>query len=133
MVCELGMSDRLGLVTLHRKGDGDSMFFSELTAADVDAEVKALTDAAYKQAHDILKRRRATLVRIAEHLQVVETIDGDELDRLLGDESSAVKPVRAIKKDATGAARIAAAEVNDWAPTEGPTLSTDDVPPVAAG
>src|ERR1700716_2576429 len=47
MVCEFGMSERLGLVTLHRKGDGDSLFFSELTAADVDAEVKALTDAAY--------------------------------------------------------------------------------------
>src|SRR5207244_677415 len=43
MVCEFGMSERLGLVTLHRKGDGDSLFFSELTAADVDAEVKALT------------------------------------------------------------------------------------------
>src|SRR5438067_8243217 len=30
MVCELGMSDRLGLVTLHREGDGDSQFYSEL-------------------------------------------------------------------------------------------------------
>ena len=97
MVCELGMSDRLGLVTLYRKGDGDSMFFSELTAADVDAEVKALTDAAYKQAYDICKRRRATLVRIAEHLQVVETIDGDELDRLLRqDGSTAPKPAALV-------------------------------------
>src|SRR5205814_1901978 len=83
MVCEFGMSERLGLVTLHRKGDGDSQFFSELTAADVDAEVKALTDAAYQQAYDICQTRRATLVRIAEHLQIVETIDGPELDRLL--------------------------------------------------
>src|SRR5438128_291702 len=48
MVCEFGMSERLGLVTLHRRGEGDSLFFSELTAADVDAEVKALTDTAYR-------------------------------------------------------------------------------------
>ena len=133
MVCELGMSDRLGLVTLHRKGDGDSMFFSELTAADVDAEVKALTDAAYKQAHDICKRRRATLVRIAEHLQVVETIDGEELDRLLDEELTAVKPVRAVKKESAGAARIAAAEADGWQSTEGPTPPAEEVPPVAAG
>src|SRR5437868_4835336 len=87
MVCEFGMSERLGLVTLHRRGEGDSLFFSELTAADVDAEVKALTDAAYRQAYDICHTRRATLVRIAEHLQLVETIDGDELDRLLLEEA----------------------------------------------
>src|SRR5947209_5121769 len=62
MVCEFGMSERLGLVTLHRKGDGDNLFFSELTAADVDAEIKALTDAAYRQASDICTARRATLV-----------------------------------------------------------------------
>jgi cell division protease FtsH len=133
MVCELGMSDRLGLVTLHRKGDGDSMFFSELTAADVDAEVKALTDAAYKQAHDICKRRRATLVRIAEHLQVVETIDGEELDRLLADEPAAIKAVTSVKKDAAGAARIAAAEADAWPHAEAATSPSDDAPPAAAG
>src|SRR5256714_51517 len=87
MVCEFGMSERLGLVTLHRKGDGDSLFFSELTAADVDAEVKALTDEAYRRAYEICETRRATLVRIADHLQLVETIDGEELDRLLLDQA----------------------------------------------
>jgi cell division protease FtsH len=86
MVCEFGMSERLGLVTLHRKGDGDNLFFSELTAADVDAEIRALTDAAYRQAHQICSTRRDTLVRIAEHLQRVETIDGSELDVLLAQE-----------------------------------------------
>src|SRR3977135_3595048 len=83
MVCEFGMSERLGLVTLHRKGDGASQFFSQLHGADFAAEVKALTDGAYRQAYDICHSRRATLERIAEHLQIVETIDGPELDRLL--------------------------------------------------
>ncbi|TMC66614.1 MAG: ATP-dependent zinc metalloprotease FtsH [Chloroflexota bacterium] len=116
MVCEFGMSERLGLVTLHRKGDGDSMFFSELTAADVDAEVKALTDAAYRQAYETLETRHSTLVRIAEHLQIVETIDGEELDRLLLGE--AALPVVSVPLpeiiESTVAPRIAAAEAHDW-------------------
>jgi cell division protease FtsH len=134
MVCEFGMSERLGLVTLHRKGEGDGTFLSELTAADVDAEVKALTDAAYQQAYEICKVRRATLVRIAEHLQVVETIDGDELDRLLQDRTAAAKAPTPALKEVAGAARIAAAEAADWdAPGEQATPATDEVPPAVVG
>jgi cell division protease FtsH len=135
MVCEFGMSERLGLVTLHRKGDGDSLFFSELTAADVDAEVKALTDAAYRQAYEICETRRATLVRIAEHLQRVETIDGEELDRLLLDPGASTVMLPEIPeiKESGVAARIAAAEARDW--DEGSDDSvheSDPVPPIAA-
>jgi cell division protease FtsH len=135
MVCEFGMSDRLGLVTLHRKGDGDSLFFSELTAADVDAEVKALTDAAYRQAYEICESRRATLIRIADHLQLVETIDGEELDRLLLDE--AVVPVVKVAlpeiAESAVAPRIAAAEAHDWDEgASGLVNDTDAAPPVAA-
>jgi cell division protease FtsH len=135
MVCEFGMSERLGLVTLHRKGDGDSMFFSELTAADVDAEVKALTDAAYRQAYETLEARRSTLVRIAEHLQLVETIDGEELDRLLLDEAAArlVNVALAEVAESAVAPRIAAAEAHDW--DDGSTASPHESeagPPIAA-
>ena len=133
MVCEFGMSERLGLVTLHRKGDGDSQFFSELTAADVDAEVKALTDVAYRQAYDICQSRRATLVRIAEHLQVVETIDGDELERLLVAVESSVVPSLAEVKESGVAARIAAAAARDWEdPSAGSARESDPGPPIAA-
>ena len=133
MVCEFGMSERLGLVTLHRKGDGDSQFFSELTAADVDAEVKAFIDAAYRQAYNICQARRATLVRIAEHLQVVETIDGDELDRLLVDsQAPVITSVPEIKESAV-AARIAAAAAPDWEePSAGSVPERDPGPPIAA-
>jgi cell division protease FtsH len=134
MVCEFGMSERLGLVTLHRKGEGESMFFSELTAADVDAEIKALADAAYRQAYDICQGRRATLVRIAEHLQVVETIDGDELERLLQEDPRTGKARLTALKEAGGTARIAAAEANDWETTtaDSTASTSDEAPPVAA-
>jgi cell division protease FtsH len=134
MVCEFGMSERLGLVTLHRKGDGDSQFFSELTAADVDAEIKAFIDAAYRQAYDICQTRRATLVRIAEHLQIVETIDGPELDRLLLNE--AVPPVIVVTPEVKSAvaARIAAAQAHDWEePSSGSAHDNEGMPPIAAG
>src|SRR3989441_3088425 len=133
MVCEFGMSERLGLVTLHRKSDSDSQFFSELTAADVDAEVKALTDAAYQQAYDICKTRRTTLVRIAEHLQIVETIDGPELDRLLlGD---ALPPTIVVSPEVKSAvaARIAAAQADAWEETSsGAVQEREGMPPIAA-
>src|SRR3989442_1431946 len=133
MVCEFGMSERLGLVTLHRKGDGDSQFFSELTAADVDAEVKALTDAAHQQAHDICKTRRTTLVRIAEHLQIVETIDCPELDRLLlGD---ALPPTIVVSPEvkSAAAARIAAAQADAREETSsGSAHDSAGLPPPAA-
>ncbi|HXO58807.1 MAG TPA: ATP-dependent zinc metalloprotease FtsH [Candidatus Acidoferrum sp.] len=129
MVCEFGMSERLGLVTLHRKGDGDSLFFSELTAADVDAEVKALTDAAYRQAYEICESRRATLVRIADHLQLVETIDGDELDRLLFDEAAIPVVNVALPAESAVAPRIAAAEAHDW--DEGSSGSVNESEPAS--
>jgi hypothetical protein len=130
------MSDRLGLVTLHRKGDGDSLFFSELTAADVDAEVKALTDAAYHQAYEICQSRRATLVRIADHLQLVETIDGEELDRLLLDEAlvPAVNVALPEIAESAVAPRIAAVEAHDWDESaSGSAHDSDPGPPIAAG
>jgi cell division protease FtsH len=107
MVCEFGMSERLGLVTLHRRGDSENQFFSELTAADVDAEIKALTDAAYRQACEILRGRRDTLTAISEHLQVVETIDAEELDRMLG-ASGAVPVIASPRFPVAGPAEIAA-------------------------
>jgi cell division protease FtsH len=132
MVCEFGMSDRLGLVTLHRKGDSDGTFLSELTAADVDAEVKALTDAAYRQAYEICEQKRSTLVRIAEHLQVVETIDGEDLDRLLQERAEHSVPTIPAKADVVGAGRIAAAEADDWEEASAASPVIDEGPPVAA-
>ena len=115
MVCDFGMSERLGLVTLRARGDDDSPLISELTAEDVDAEVKALIDAAYRQAVQILQEKRAILVRIAEHLQQVETIDGAELDALLAADAGATPtpPDRRMPLEESGrGAQVAAAEAD---------------------
>src|SRR3989442_1613350 len=133
MVCEFGMSERLGLVTLHRKGDGDSLCFSDLTAADVDAEVKGLTDAAYRQAYEICESRRATLIRIAEHLQIVETIDGPELDRLLLGDGLPPTIVMSPEVKSAVAAPIAAAQADAREETSsGAVQESEGMPPIAA-
>ncbi|HEY0493321.1 MAG TPA: hypothetical protein VGD57_07625, partial [Candidatus Dormibacteraeota bacterium] len=106
------------------------------TAADVDAEIKALTDSAYRLAYEICQKRRSTLVRIAEHLQVVETIDGDELDRLLLEEAGPVIKTlpngNARRKELRGTAQIAAAEADNWLQADEPMREPDDTPPIAA-
>jgi hypothetical protein len=72
-------------------------------------------------------------VRIAEHLQIVETIDGPELDRLLlGEKVPSVTVVSPEVKSAV-AARIAAAEAHDWEdPSNGSAHESEGLPPIAA-
>jgi cell division protease FtsH len=87
MVCEYGMSDKLGLVAMQGpSAEGDRHQVSELTAEDIDVEVRALIDSAYRAARTILQDRRETLVRLATLLVEVETINGDELEALLAQE-----------------------------------------------
>jgi cell division protease FtsH len=80
MVCEFGMSP-LGHIQLKAVDEGGSL--SPQTAARVDTEISFLADQAYQTAKDILLERKDKLVAISEHLIEVETIDGEELDRLL--------------------------------------------------
>ena len=84
MVIDLGMSD-LGIIATGKKDDqsGAPGVGGEL-AGKIDGAIKDLLDEAETRARRILAERRETLASIAEHLQSVETIDGDELDELLG-------------------------------------------------
>lgn len=81
MVCEFGMSP-LGNIALKADADGNMMISGEV-AARVDAEVSALINQAYTTALNILHEKEDKLIAISEHLIQVETIDGEELDRML--------------------------------------------------
>jgi cell division protease FtsH len=80
MVCEFGMSS-LGQIQFKAAEEGGS--YSPQTAAQIDSEIRFLVDQAYQTAKDILLERKDKLIAISEHLIEVETIDGEELDRLL--------------------------------------------------
>jgi len=81
MVCEFGMSS-IGNIALKPDADGNTMISAEV-ASRIDTEVSALIDQAYTTALNILREKEDKLMVISEHLIQVETIDGEELDRML--------------------------------------------------
>jgi len=81
MVCEFGMSP-LGNVAFKADAEGNSTISAE-TSARIDQEIRALVDKAYAAALATLCERKDRLIAIAEHLTLVETIEGSELDAML--------------------------------------------------
>jgi cell division protease FtsH len=96
MVTRYGMS-RLGARTFGKKEElvflGREMHeernYSEKTAQDIDAEVTALIDDAFKRATGILTEKRATLDLIANTLLEKETLEKDEFAALVATGSTA--------------------------------------------
>ena len=92
MVAEYGMSERLGPITLGSREGGaflgrtglELRNYSERTARVVDEEVQALVGRARTTATSILLSRRDTLRALAEALMEQETLEGDQLQSLLG-------------------------------------------------
>ncbi len=96
MVWEFGMSDKVGplsFVTADRAQyvrtvnglAGRDLPVSEATAELLDAEVAAFVHAAHTRAKDLLAGKRANLERLAVVLREHETLEGDELRRLLAE------------------------------------------------
>ncbi len=81
MVCEFGMSP-LGNVAYKADPEGNTMIGVEI-AGKIDKEVSFLIDQAYQTALGILREKQEKLMAISEHLINVETIDGEELDKML--------------------------------------------------
>ena len=95
MVTELGMSTRLGPRAFGQREEmvflgrdlGEQRNFSDATAGQIDEEIHSIVDAGYKRAKEILTRRKADMIKLAEYLKEVETIDGDDLDKILRGET----------------------------------------------
>jgi len=92
MVCEWGMSDKMGPLTFGKKG-GEEIFlgreisqhrdYSEKTAQIIDEEVKKIVIQAEKSATVLVKKNIPALKRIAKALLEYEVIDSVELDDLI--------------------------------------------------
>jgi cell division protease FtsH len=89
MVTELGMSDKLGPMSLSMAvprllGELEVInHYSDDTASTIDGEVRRLLESARQNAVEVLERNRPTLERIATRLKEVETLEGEELDTML--------------------------------------------------
>ncbi|MFC1474919.1 ATP-dependent zinc metalloprotease FtsH, partial [bacterium] len=91
MVCEFGMSDKLGPLTFGRKeeavflgrdfsGERD---YSETVAATIDEEVHRIIEESYDRVTGLLKTHKDRLVLVAEKLLEHETLEGFLLETLL--------------------------------------------------
>ncbi len=86
MVCEYGMSDRLGNLTFGRRHGNpflgrdimEDRNYSEQVAYAIDEEVSAIVSSCFDRAKKILSDNRAILDRVAEVLVEKETIDREE-------------------------------------------------------
>jgi cell division protease FtsH len=100
MVCEWGMSEKMGPLTYGTKEEqvflgkdfSQQKNFSDQTAKLIDQEVKALVMGGYNKAKEILVESRDTLERLALALLDRETLNADEIEALIaGKESSSGK------------------------------------------
>ena len=91
MVCEWGMSERLGPLTFGSREEyvflgkeiSQSRDYSEKTAIMIDEEVRSLVEGAYNKAKQLLSDNLDKLHVIALALLERESLDGDDLEKLL--------------------------------------------------
>ncbi len=91
MVCEWGMSEKLGPVTFGKKDEeiflgreiARHRDFSEKTAEEIDAEIQNIVRTAEKRVEKLLADNMDKLHRLAEALLEREILDGEEIDLVL--------------------------------------------------
>jgi cell division protease FtsH len=91
MVCEWGMSEKLGPMTFGKKEEQiflgrdftQQQDYSESTAVEIDAEVRRIIQASYQRAKELLHSNLHLLHKIAEKLLEKESLDGPEIDALV--------------------------------------------------
>ena len=92
MVCEFGMSERLGALTYGKRERqiflGRDLFeernYSEQTAVLIDEEIRRIVDVCYERARQELTAHRSQLDTLAAKLLETEVLDGEEVKRLVG-------------------------------------------------
>ncbi len=91
MVCELGMSEKMGTMTF---GEKEQMIFlgkeiarhseySEATAIEIDKEVKRIIDECRDRARNILEKYKDKLIAVAEALLEYEVLEGKDITDII--------------------------------------------------
>ncbi len=92
MVCQLGMSEKLGNITLGRRNGllflgrdiMEEKNYSEETARLIDEEIKRIVDEGYARAKKLLQENADKLKILSATLLEKEVLDGEEVKRLVG-------------------------------------------------
>ena len=91
MVCEWGMSEKMGPLTFGRKEEqvflgrdiARHQDYSEDTAIQIDQEVKRIVSENYQRAKTILTENREVLEKVAEALLEREVLDAEEVKAII--------------------------------------------------
>ncbi|MBA2585120.1 MAG: ATP-dependent metallopeptidase FtsH/Yme1/Tma family protein, partial [Chthoniobacterales bacterium] len=91
MVCQWGMSEKLGMVEYGEHEDyvflgrdiSRSRDYSEATAQEIDTEVRKLSDDAYERARELISKYRDKVEIIANALLEFETLDGAQIQEII--------------------------------------------------
>ncbi|GMR03382.1 MAG: ATP-dependent zinc metalloprotease FtsH [Thermodesulfovibrionia bacterium] len=103
MVCEWGMSEKLGPVTFGRKDEqvflgmeiAKHKDYSEKTAEEIDDEIKKMVMQRYEYSKRLLIENRALLEKLASALLERETLTASEIDAIIqGREISTPEPAK---------------------------------------
>ncbi|HRY30084.1 MAG TPA: ATP-dependent zinc metalloprotease FtsH, partial [Elusimicrobiota bacterium] len=94
MVCEYGMSEKMGPIT-YRKNQQEMFLgrdlasappYSDHTAEAIDEEIKEIIASCQKKVSDLLKKNRPKLEALAKALIEKEVLTGEEINRLVAGE-----------------------------------------------
>ena len=112
MITKYGFSEKLGPVSF---SSNDEVFlgrdfstrqnFSEEVASEVDREIRSLLEECYAETRRILQENDAAFERVAQALLLVETLDGDQFERLFTGEADPESIKAEIENEAKDIAR----------------------------
>ncbi len=91
MVCNWGMSEKLGPLSFGKESDevfmgrdmGNGRAYSERVTEDIDKEIHRFVMNGYKRAMNILRENRGKLEALAESLLIKETLDRVQIDEIM--------------------------------------------------
>jgi cell division protease FtsH len=125
MVCDWGMSEDLGPINLSKGGSGpqmygqyagDSSHISEETSQKIDKEISRIVKQNYELSKQILLENREALDRLSEALIIWETLDSEQIKKIMNGEDIGAPLMKEKKKVTTENVETPAAESGKLSP-----------------
>jgi len=128
MVCEWGMSDKMGPLAFGEKeGEvflgrdyGHVKNYSEATAMAIDEEIRRIVEECYERTTDTLSQHKDALITVSEALLERENMDGSEIKALIFGAEEVTETV--AEEVAEAASEDVAVAEDTVAPAEGPSV-----------
>ncbi|HQG14208.1 MAG TPA: cell division protein FtsH, partial [bacterium] len=106
MVCEWGMSEKMGPLAFGKKEEAIFLGrelsrhsdYSEETAREIDGEIRRLVTSNYEKAKSIISEHRDQLESLAQALLKHESLNGEQIDQVMRGEEVVIQQ-QEIRRD----------------------------------